>query len=330
MGKNDKRNAVIAILAILVAFMLFTPNGAQQAKSAIGQGGGAGSTNPAGGSNVQCNLGRATTVGVSAFSVLNGSAQTVNGYLLKPDGTEQVGQTTVNMALTSLTTSADSTFSGNLLLGNDNAVGTDLGDEVYFHMTPVSWTCQGNPTFPSVPVYTEGTLTLTVYDDGTAESTPNVTVNTADVVSTEIKMTVSSKGAFGNPDFANPVAVCFNASSPGKWNEIRPLTYNSVLPTPGFLSGNLVKGCYVLNTPALQDSATGPSQYRFGIKLSPAASQNVTNERITAIFLDKTYYKDDSGHWVSGFAKESTLAANADIGSVYTSDQAGIIIYNGG
>ena len=325
-GKSD--NTVWIVLAIvLVAFFVISGNNAQipgqptiqptqQVESAV------------------CNLGRSTTFLASCFDTLDGTLANINVEVRDgSSGTVTAAETQANAALTSINTVMPSTFSGSTFIGNDNfESGTDRGTEYYYAKYPLVYSCQGEVRQASLVVYEEGTLTETGYDDGTSE-TLNVTVGSAAIVdTTEIRLQTAANTAYGNPQLANPVAVCFNTtgSAHSDWDAIRPLNYVSTINKPGFLSGqNIIGSCYVLPTSALVDSPGSTSDYKFRLRLDAAAGINpVDDAGLTAIFLDKSYCINDAQVWYECWGDDSDLAADGDIGSDdLTSNLIRIIVY---
>jgi hypothetical protein len=275
-------------------------------------------------------VGYATTVSVKGYNPMNGSLAFANAEILQADGSAKVGETSVPGAITAVSTSMPNSFNGFVMLGNDNYVSTtDRGADSYYTKTALVYANSGSPDVVTVNTPTEGTLTWVGYDDGTAETLLNVTVGTSEISTTELKMTVSAGGVYGNPQLDNPIAVCFNASSDtagtkAYFDYIKPVNYVSEIDPPGFLATqNIIAGkCYVLPTGALSDvSATGAGSsnlfYRFYVRIKPASGLNpsTTTDAIDVIALDKTYYKNEQSVWVSGFGVEKSLGADTDVGS---------------
>ena len=273
-----------------------------------------------GSSQAGCNLGTLSTWRCGAYDAINGTRDDVNFYRVLPDGSFSLGETRANNALTSCDTSAPNSFSGDVYAGNDNQVGTDRGTDVYFHKQALNYNCEATPTTDNVKVYAEGTLTLTVYDDGTAETSPNITVSTANVDTTKVALAVSANSVFGNPDFARPIAFCANATVPTNWDAIRPINYASTIPIPEFLAGrNMIGGsCFVLDTPALMDGVKDkPNRFEHYVRLDPAA--NPGTEQARFIYIDKTYYVGDDNAFHEGWEDQSDVVADADIGAAVQS-----------
>lgn len=267
-------------------------------------------------------LGYATTVKASALDKYTGSLAVVNMELWSSDNKQYVAETLSNAELTTLTTDAPNTFSGYLMVGNDNfESATDRGTDYYYTKYPVSWKNQGTVVFDRIPVCKESTVTWTGYDDGVAETTLNVSVGTDQTItSTELKIAAGGDSCLGNPQLEYPLAVCFNVSGTGAgsklsdWDEVKVANSAGTIDAPGFIEGKSIIGgkCYVLPVPkALEDYAS----FRFGIVLDPATGVDPgTGAVIYAHLLDKTYYKNDDGLWVVGFGDESNVGSDSDIG----------------
>lgn len=200
-------------------------------------------------------------------------------------------------------------FDGYLISGKDNGSAPDY----YFKKTPVSWTCDGTPVLDDVIYITEeSTITFTGYDDGTSESTWNISVGTTKVTSAELKIESAADKCIGNPNINRPIAICINgtASTIGKFNEIKPTGVSKTVSVPGFLSSatNVLK-CYELPTPALCDGAF----YRFYLTIDPVSDPGAT-ESVSVFLLDKTLYENDDKYYVEGWEDSSDIAADTDIG----------------
>lgn len=266
--------------------------------------------------------GFATNVKTSAYDPIAGALVNVSAELRTSDGTTIVGETSVPQVLTTLTSSGPNTFDGFIIIGNDNLESgwTDRGTEYYLTKKAVSWVNKaGDIAFERVPTYAEGTPTWTGYDDGIAETTLNVSVGSgATVMTIQLKIEPSSNAVLGNPAFSRPLAICFNESSAGTFEEIRPAQYDEIIPAPGFLAGkNIIKNqCYVLSTSALYEGVSGQQQfYSFPIRIEANAGVDpgVTHNSY-AILLDKSYYLDDNQNWAEGWGAEHVQSADHDIG----------------
>lgn len=282
--------------------------------------------------------GFATSVSTSGYDPIGASATNVNAELweVRSDGSMSnvVGETNANAGVTSLATTLPNTFNGFIMIGNDDATsGTDRGTEYYYSKNSVSWANrEGLIVFDRLPTYAEGTLTESGYDDGTLESTLNVTVGSGSrVTTTELRIEVSADAVFGNPEVSRPIAVCFNETTAGMFSEIKPKSFDSTIPVPEHLSSfSYLSPCYVLPISALQEGVAGEqSSYRFGIDIEANAGQNPgVTDNSHALFLDATYYQNDAGEWVTGFEDKSSTTADADIGSANSNDNFQIIWFN--
>ena len=265
--------------------------------------------------------GYATTIRTSGYDPIAGSLVATNAELRASDGTTIVGATSIPSALTSLTTSGANTFDGFVYIGNDNLESgwTDRGTEYYINKKAVSWVNKaGDISFERISTYAEATPTFTGYDDGTAETTLNVSVGSGSTVTTtELRMEPSSNAVLGNPIFTRPLAVCFNESTTGLFEEIRPSQYDEIIPAPGFMSGrNVIKSqCYVLPTSALYEGVSGqPQFYRFYIRIeAKSGTDPVPGNDVHTVLLDKSYYLDDNQNWVEGWGAEHVQTSDHDV-----------------
>lgn len=349
MGNNDGK-ALIAVLAVVVIALFLIANKSDTGGSSGGTnaiytlGNGVCETGEPvtgvdcgslQGQSATCSLARSTTFQASGFDLLDGTLANINVEVRSSSGAVEAAETQANAALTTISTVMPNTFNGFVMIGNDNfESGTDRGTEYYYARYPLIYTCSGEPKGSQLNVYEEGTLTETGYDDGTSE-TLNVTVGTAIVDTTEIRIQTAANTAYGNPQLANPVGVCFNTtgSAHSDWDAIRPLNYKSTFEKPGYLSGqNIIGNCYVLPTTsdkALIDSPSETSDFKFRLRLDPAAGINpVDDAGLTAIFVDQTYCISDQQVWYACWGDNSDLAADGDIGSDdLTSNVLRVIIY---
>ncbi len=280
----------------------------------------------------QPGVGYATTLRASGFDPLGAAATNVNVYVRNTDDSARVDETQANAALTSISTSMPNSFSGSIYIGNDataatggvgaGGVGTDRGTEYYFVKQPIEYTNTGEVVVGDIKTYQEGTVTVSAYDDGTVEASPNITVGSGATVDTsEFRISVSADSAFGNPQLENPIAFCANATVPANWDTIRPLNYVSTIPVPGMFSGrNFIGGsCYVLPTAAIMDAPNQKNDYRGFFRLQATTSVNPGTEQVRIGFIDKTYYLDDARMFRVGWEDASDNAADADIGAIYQS-----------
>ncbi len=281
--------------------------------------------------------GFATSVSASGLDPLLGSLGNINVELweTRSSGDEQqvVAETQANAALASLSTNLPNTFNGFIMAGNDDLTsGTDRGTEYYYSRNPVSWVDRpGLITFDRLNTYAEGTLTETGYDDGTIESTVNITVGAGGrVTTTELRIETAADTVFGNPQVPRPIAVCFNETTAGMFSEIKPKQFESTMAVPGFLSAfSYITPCYVLPIDALQEGVAGEqSTYRFGIDIEADGTQNPVNaDNSHALFLDATYYQNDNLDWVVGFEDVTDLGTDTDVGSDNLADNFIVINY---
>lgn len=291
-----------------------------------------GSAAPSGNGGVQV-FGYAVTLQGKGVDVLKGSAATTNMEVWDSANNQVVVETSVPGVLTSLSTAMPNDFNGFIMTGNDNGVsGTDRGAEVYYHKYPISYAGRaGVVAYDNIPTYNESAITWTGYDDGTAESTINYSIGSgATFTAGELKLASGSKACIGNPEFANPIAVCFNVSGSGDgsavgdWEkfEVASGYYVSKITRPGFLaSKNVIGDCYILKTPALCDYA----DYKFKIIAQAASGKNPAETAFVGVIpLDLTYYKNDDNKWVSGWGDESDLSADADIGIATATNDAAL------
>lgn len=272
--------------------------------------------------------GYATTLSVSAINAITGAPITdANGWVYANDGTWTIKDVSVNSAVTSLSTSAPNSLDGYLIIGNDQNQGTDRGTEWYYRKIPFRYINQGAFVIPDVDrtatikLYAETTsLTLTGYDDGTAETILNVTVGTSVVSSTELKVEVAADTCFGNPDFNRPVGVCFNASDLSKFNDIRPTNYAGTFATPEVLKGKNIIGCYILPTEALCDDGVHSTFYRFYVTIDPALNPG-TSDYSCPFWMDRTRSLDDAQVWQDGWGDNSVSGTDYDPGYITTGSE---------
>lgn len=264
-------------------------------------------------------VGYATTITAGGENEITGAAVDVNSYVFANDNSFVVGETQTNSKPESLSTSAPNSMSGFLMIGNDANQGTDRGTEVYFRKVPFSYSSTGayqiKDTDGSVWIglASEGTPTWTGYDDGTAESTLNITIGSGQtIVSTELKIAASSDAYLGNPDFANPLGICFNVSSTAKFDVVKPANYVGTFDAPEAYSGyNILGDCYILPTGALKDY----EQFRFYIVIDAATGQNPAGtDYVGAILVDKVWALNDNGEFEAGWGDDSVEGTDYDAG----------------
>ena len=271
---------------------------------------------------LQTGPGYATTVAVSAVNAITGaSIVDADGWLYYANNAPLAKDVNINAATTSLSTSAPNTFNGYLMLGNDANQGTDRGTEYYYRKIPVSYSNTGRHDISevgsgAVQLQPEATsVTWTGYDDGSAEATLNVTVGTAIVTSTELKLEPAASTVFGNPDFDNPVGVCFNESTSGQFDAVKPSNYVGTFVRPEVLRSYNIIGCYVLPTGAIADDndPTTNQNYKFYVTIDPNSNPD-SSVSIYAFPMDKTWFIDDLGVWQSGWGDNSEKGTDYDPG----------------
>jgi len=261
-------------------------------------------------------FGTLVTLSVRGVDKLTGTAANVNAELWEGD-TQVVAETQVNAAVTQLSSSLPNTFSGFVLLGNDNFVSaTDRGTEYYYVKYPVSWVdYQGTKVYDTIYTYAEETATgsslFTFYDQNTAESTPNITIGSGGIYTdASIDIKTSSNKALGNPTIPQSFGLCFNESTSGMFKEIRPTSYIAKFDPPGFLRGKNVVDCYVIS-----DALTDGEKISVDLYIEANAGQNPsTSDAIWVIPMDKTYYIDDHLNVAVGWGDDSDLTSDSDIG----------------
>lgn len=315
---KQKTNSTIITLALVVLAVLGISQfmGIGSLKQQVDLGGGV-QAPPIGG------IGYATTISVSAQNALTGAAVTdarvslysnANDFAVQ-DGGAVTGTYTVSSA-------APNSLTGYAMVGNDQNQGTDGGTEWYYRKIPVSYTNKGayqifDPSGAArVKLQPEATsVTVTGYDDGVAEATLNVTVGTAVITSTELKLQPAASTTLGNPDFANPIGVCINESTAGTFDEIKPTNNAGSFGVPAFLKGKNVLSCHVLSTGALSDDTDSATnlEYRFSLTIDPNNNPS-DSMSATVMIMDKTYFIDDSNVWQSGFGDDSEKGTDYDPG----------------
>lgn len=201
-------------------------------------------------------------------------------------------------------------FNGYIITGDDDGTAPDY---YWMKTTGVSWQCPGTFDFPyDVKVALESGVTYTGYDDGTSESTWNITVGTTKVTSAELKIESAKGACIGNPSIPRPLGICINGSSTtiAKFNEIKPTGITKTFTSPSYLSSlGSVLACYELPTEALCDGQF----YRFYLTIDPV-SDPAAGEVVYIHLMDKTYYLNDDQVYVIGWEDSSDLVADADIG----------------
>lgn len=281
-----------------------------------------------------CDVGDTGTIKLSTLNFYNQSTAAppdVNAELwdgvLGSNPTQIQAEAQIDAAGDTLS-SAVPQFLGDVFIpiGNDNYVsGTDRGDEYYYRMYKKTLTeCISTLSYDDLMVHAEGTPTWTAYDDGTAETTANITIGSGETYTDlELKMKAPAKKCLGNPEFNGKkvLAVCFNASVETDFDSIKPESKNILngedvngFAAPEFLNGMGVIDdvCFVLNTKAVCDS----DSYTFGtrIKAESATDPGGSAEIVNAILIDWTYFRNDAGKWDEGWEDKSSTVADTDIG----------------
>lgn len=268
---------------------------------------------------------------------ITGTAIGVNAETFTADGAEVAGEVSVASAITTI---ADDVFpvksAGYIMLGNDNfQSSTDRGTEYYYYKKPFTSAC-APVNLGFVNLYAEGTPTFTCYDDGTVETTCNITMGTSVVDTTELKITVSSNAYLGMPKAGDgmlinyPLGVCFNVTTLADWDKIYPSPFASGYNDPvlGVENGkfdapenisdtNIVGDCYVLDTGALRDPAgDGHARYhRFWVILDPTSDGTLDNTDDAIVFLvDVCWSKNDDMKWRLGMSDDSAEGTDKDCG----------------
>jgi len=267
-------------------------------------------------------FGQLVSLSVQGINKYTGSAVGVNAELYDDSNKKLVTETSVASALTSLATNLDNSFSGYVMLGNDNYVSTaDRGSDYYYVKYPVDWTDkQGLLTYDTIYTYAEetatGTSLWTFYDDHTAESTANITIGSGGTyTAASVKIMSSSDNCTGNPALngyggKKALGFCLNESTSGQFKEIKPQKNSGTFTTPGWLSGKNVVGCYYV-TDAVCDGDYFVTDLYFEAN---SGQDPASTDSVHVIPVDLCYYKDDNLKWQVGFGDESELSADTDCG----------------
>jgi len=267
-------------------------------------------------------FGQLVSLSVKGVDKLRGTAFGANAESWSDDGNQMVPETSIPSALTALGTSYPNTFSGYVMLGNDNyASTTDRGDDYYYVKYLVSWSgIQGLTTRDNIQTYAEetttGTSLWTFYDDNTAESTANITIGSGGTyTASSVKLMSSSRNCTGNPSLngyngKKAIGFCFNESTSGQFKEIKPQKNSGTFTAPGWLSGKNVVGCYYV-TDAVCDGDYFVTDLYFEAN---SGQDPASTDSVHVIPVDLCYYKDDNLKWQVGFGDESELSADTDCG----------------
>lgn len=278
------------------------------------------------GTQIQTGVGYSTTVTAGAKHAINKTTLDVNGQIY---GGEWVSsETQVNACPTDVDTSAPNTLSGFMMIGNDaDQSGTDRGGEIYYRKIPFSYSNKGTYTIKDtdgglwIDLYPEDTgPTFTFYDDGSSEDTANITIGSGATVTTgELRIQASADEAIGNPAFSNSVALCFNTSDNGKWDEIRPDSYIETVDACDAYNGyNVLGDCYVVS-----DALVDYESWRDYLVFDAAAGKDpVSTDYAYVWIMDKAWYQNDKDEWVSGFCDDSAEGTDVDPGIDHTSSNS--------
>jgi len=284
----------------------------------------------------ECGGGVQVTVSGGGKDPIAGTADALNGELFLSDGTVVAGETSLPSAITTMSSAFPVKSSGYAMIGNDAAQSTtDRGTEYYYYKEPFTTECAPR-SLGLIDIYTEGTPTFTCYDDGTQESTCNITVGTSVVDTTKIKITVSANAYLGMPNAGDnmpisyPLGVCFNVTTLSDWDKIYPSPYasgysnaeygvsNGKFAYPKFLQGyNILGDCYVIDSKSLRDPAgEGLGRYtEFYVILDPTSTGSVTVADVSYLhLLDLCWSKNDAMQWRLGFGDNSEQGTSLDCG----------------
>lgn len=253
-----------------------------------------------------------TTLRVSCVNSINGTSITTGATNdVRNQEDRRVKSTAIDAYVDEVGTDLPVFFSGSVVTGSDD--GTD--PDYYFVRTSTSWGCVGTYDYPTDVKITleDETPAFTGKDDGTVETTWNITVGTT-VVSTASLRIESSKGeCIGNPDLNRPIAICVNGSTANlaKFNSIKPTTSGGTISAPQFMTAaGPVLECHILPTEALCDGAF----YEFYLTIDPISDPSA-GDLVDIVMLDKNLYLDvDDNKYYTGYEHEKTLTTNTDIG----------------
>ena len=281
-------------------------------------------------------FGQLVSYSVRGVRRLNGTAENVNVELWSSDGSQVTAETNAVSALTSLGTTLPNTFSGYVMMGNDNyESSTDRGDEVYYIKFPKSWSgVQGLITDDTIYVDREdtstGTTAWTFYDDNTAETTANISIASGGTyTAASVKLKSASDVCTGNPAFngQHPIVFCFNETDAGDFKEIKPLQNDGKAPVPGWTRGLNVVDCYYIPTDAICDGNYFTTDLYFELNSGESVTAAGTDS-VYLMMMDRAFYKNDLQKWTSGYGDESDLVADTDVG--ISSEAHSLRIYNTG
>lgn len=263
--------------------------------------------------------GFASTASFTQWQPLIGSAATsnVNYRFLNMDNSLRVAETQVTADPQTQGTMPNS-FEGYLIVGNDAALGTDRGSEVYYSKKYVKWTNDDSPELGQVQLFNESTITWRGYDSGVEESTTNLTIGSgASYTRLDLEYEAMDNGCIGNPDFKK-LAIGFNytnATVLSRFDWIKPKTgyYVGTDSVPEYTAGLAFQPTiYVLPEAAFVcDSGT----YKIPIEIkAKAGSDPAVQDYAFAHMFDWSYFLDDTGKISSGWEDKSNIAADVDVG----------------
>jgi hypothetical protein len=266
-------------------------------------------------------FGQLVSLSVQGTRALNGSAEHVNALLFTPQGEQVVSSTDIPGVLTSLGTSFDNTWSGYVMMGNDNFAWTDRGIEVYYVKKPVGWTGrQGLITYEwdvDEEDTTAATTAITFYDSNAAETTANISLSSGgSYTDAAIKIKSASDLCIGNREFdgQDPLALCFNETDAGDFKEIKPNeNLGQIDSIPGFLRGINIVECWVVDTDALCDGETFETDLYYELNSGESVSAAGTDASYIMI-LDKSWFENDDLEPEAGYGDESGKVSDTDIG----------------
>jgi len=284
-------------------------------------------------------VGYATTLTFNTLNVYGaaGGDDDTRAWLVNTDNSIKTAEFTVDTEPDTIGT-LPNTYSGYLLAGNDNyVVSSDLGSEVWLTKHPVNWKNDPAPDAGQVLLYNESTFTIRVYDSGTEETTPNITIGSgAAYTRLEVEIEAGDNACLCNPDFKK-LAFAWNATNTTSYNKmeyIRPKGgyYTGTTSSPEFASGSLVSPTMYLLPPEACVCDSGV--YKFPIVVQAKAGANPTNgngdawdgDNYAIMFFDYTRYIDDTLKFSEGWEDASDQAADADIGQDSLAQHARITV----
>ncbi len=272
--------------------------------------------------------GFAAALSVSGRNPILGTLTNVNAELWTSADGQVVGETQANAALTSLGTNFGNSFNGYVMIGNDNEQSTaDRGTEYYYTKKTVSWVNEGGlKTVERIPTPAEGTPTFTCYDDGTVESTCNITVGSGSRVTVlSLKIETAADTYMGNPDPAlsafsrERLAIAINESTAGMFKEIAPTAFARKISVVGNISASNIVGStmYVLPITWLDDDPSTPEalNYKTDMVIESESGQNPGVTAVSYLSVwDLTWCRNDLNLWVPCWGDESDTTNDKDAG----------------